>query len=298
MQMIDRNNRSTWPAIGQHVLITGPSNLLGRYFTTQVVRIEGHDPYHGPFAVTAEGRRDSNPSFSYERTALPRLDGRCVHGLLTETLNGCEWEAYTFKIGDTILPHTIFSFDDKQNEKWIHGKTEVTITNQVDNGVSARFYREMENDTWYTTDFWIISAGELPAKEVETESVFGLEVMKLQTYIATIKTQWAHDILLIGERLNQEYEDRSWCDEFVTIVKEVNEGLHGPYELPIPEKDYDVEVKVDFSGDYRYILSVPATSQEEADRMVSDDMDSFLSKEEARDSIDTLRVIVDDRSVI
>lgn len=45
---------------------------------------------------------------------------------------------------------------------------------------------------------------------------------------------------IIGERLNQEAEDRGWCDTFDSIVEEVNSQLPGPFALPTREREYEV----------------------------------------------------------
>ena len=47
-------------------------------------------------------------------------------------------------------------------------------------------------------------------------------------------------IEIIGERLNQEAENRGWCDEFDSIIDEVNSNLPGGFQLPTREKEFDV----------------------------------------------------------
>lgn len=45
---------------------------------------------------------------------------------------------------------------------------------------------------------------------------------------------------IIGDRLNQEAENRGWCDEFDSIIDEVNDDLPGGFQLPTREKEFEV----------------------------------------------------------
>jgi hypothetical protein len=54
--------------------------------------------------------------------------------------------------------------------------------------------------------------------------------------------QHRSDIAAIGQRLLDEADDRGWCDEYDTVVDELNKLLTVP--LPTRERDFEVEIEV------------------------------------------------------
>lgn len=63
------------------------------------------------------------------------------------------------------------------------------------------------------------------------------------------------DIATIGEKLIGEANDRDWCEEYDTIVEELNGDLH--ITLPVREREFTVEVSV--------VLTITVNAKDEAD---------------------------------
>ncbi len=75
---------------------------------------------------------------------------------------------------------------------------------------------------------------------------------------------------ILSERLNEEANDRDWCEEYDTIVTELN-GCFTVFELPTRVKSYDVSVTV--TATYYTTVTVEATSEDDAREQV-DNMDT------------------------
>lgn len=79
-------------------------------------------------------------------------------------------------------------------------------------------------------------------------------------------------IQIIGDRLNEEAEERDWCEEFDRIVADVNESLHPlGYELPVREREYTVEITITGTITTTYTHTVTASSPEAAQDIADED---------------------------
>lgn len=82
-------------------------------------------------------------------------------------------------------------------------------------------------------------------------------------------------IEIIGRRLLDEAERRGWCDEFDTIINEVNDELPGPFALPTREKEYEVEWAETYTVTVYRSMTYTASSPDDAiDMAREEDIDS------------------------
>lgn len=91
--------------------------------------------------------------------------------------------------------------------------------------------------------------------------------------------QMHNDFDAVGEALKDEAENRNWCDEYDQFVERVNAGLTRMI-LPVREQEYEVEVEVTGTLTTTTTVFVTATSQEAANEMVDEDMDSYVDPDE------------------
>jgi hypothetical protein len=80
----------------------------------------------------------------------------------------------------------------------------------------------------------------------------------------TIRQQAFEAIRIIGERLIQESEARSWCSEFDQIIQEVNNALPGPFMLPVREHEYEVTWTETYTVTVSRSATFTATNEDEA----------------------------------
>lgn len=90
---------------------------------------------------------------------------------------------------------------------------------------------------------------------------------------------------IVNDRLNQEAIDRNWCGTYVEILDEVNRKIRdeagGCFTLEGNEQDFEVEVTGSSYVNWSKVVSVRATSEEEACRLVDNDLSSYLDEDEA-----------------
>ena len=80
----------------------------------------------------------------------------------------------------------------------------------------------------------------------------------------------------VSERLNDEAEERGWCEVFDTIMDEINDSLERPFQLTLRMKDYVVDVNLAVSSHVSVSTTVSARNHREARELVSDDFDSYF----------------------
>lgn len=83
------------------------------------------------------------------------------------------------------------------------------------------------------------------------------------------------DIATIGERLQREAKDRSWCSEYDRAIEELNRDLH--VELPPREREYTVTVtaRVDIT-----VSAVDEDAAREAARQIAENVESRVDSSE------------------
>jgi len=82
----------------------------------------------------------------------------------------------------------------------------------------------------------------------------------------------------VSERLNEEAEERGWCETFDAIIDQVNDDLSGPFRLELRMKDYVVDVTLAVSSHVTVSTTVSARNDREARELVSDDFDSYFDR--------------------
>jgi hypothetical protein len=89
-------------------------------------------------------------------------------------------------------------------------------------------------------------------------------------------------LAIVNDRLNEESIDREWCDEYVRILDQVNlkirEEAGGCFTLVGSEKEFGVLVTGSSYVNWSKVISVRATSEVEACRLVEQDLDDYLDE--------------------
>lgn len=94
--------------------------------------------------------------------------------------------------------------------------------------------RRLTSDTTWFVRPEHLSATPYTDAEPEVES----EQVALARRAARQRSEHEQDIALIGEVLLREAQDRGWCDEFDTVVADLNDRLH--IALPIRVREFTV----------------------------------------------------------
>ena len=80
----------------------------------------------------------------------------------------------------------------------------------------------------------------------------------------------------VSERLNDEAEQRGWCEVFDTIMDEINDSLERPFQLTLRMKDYVVDVVLAVSSHVSLTTTVTARNEREARELVSEDFYTYF----------------------
>lgn len=115
-----------------------------------------------------------------------------------------------------------------------------------------------------------------PAPDPQAE-----QIQRLKSDLADIHNKFSRTIVMISEVMNEEAENRGWCEMFDSIIDSLNNRLPGPYYLEQRETEHMVTVTVNYSGSFTYEVEVTARSMDDAYEMVTDDPSCFFSVEEA-----------------
>jgi len=104
------------------------------------------------------------------------------------------------------------------------------ITVEIPEPVSSR----------YPTNIVIVVSGVKINPEDLLETVSALQFLKLIRQYRQLSIDADKAVSVISDRLITESEDRDWCDEFNTIIDEVNEELPTQFQLRTRERNYNV----------------------------------------------------------
>ena len=77
-------------------------------------------------------------------------------------------------------------------------------------------------------------------------------------------------IAMIGERLIQESNDRSWCSEFDELIDSANSNLPGWLQLPTREREYEVSWTESYTVTVSRSTTDTARDEEHACELVAD----------------------------
>lgn len=75
---------------------------------------------------------------------------------------------------------------------------------------------------------------------------------------------------IIGERLIQESNERSWCSEFDEIIDDVNSQLPGWLQLPVREREYEVTWTETYTVTVHRCINVTARNESDAIEIAQD----------------------------
>jgi len=94
------------------------------------------------------------------------------------------------------------------------------------------------------------------------------ELNDAKTKINNLVHQLREDFDVIRNALLQEAIDREWCDLYNEFVEKINSETKD-LKLHHAKKDYEVKVKVEETREQYVYITVEATSEEEAEEIVS-----------------------------
>lgn len=109
----------------------------------------------------------------------------------------------------------------------------------------------------------------------------------------------------IGNRLIEESEHRGWCETFDSLIEEANSTLsQWGYELPIRQREFDVEVTITGTITTTYTHTVTARNEDDARDVAERDirygdvnLDSELTEAARNESFEDIDWSIDDVSV-
>lgn len=130
-----------------------------------------------------------------------------------------------------------------------------------------------------------------PVYEDTAETPAEPELTEDQRTIAALKTtigdlqemirRLSHDIeVVIGETINEEAENRGWCEMFDSIVAAVNNRLTGPARLPLRRQEFEIEVTFTTAISVTQWVTVEAADQEEAESLLLESPDNYCEPTE------------------
>lgn len=99
--------------------------------------------------------------------------------------------------------------------------------------------------------------------------------------IRVIRTKFANSMEIISRQINEEAENRGWCDEFERIVDDVNSDLPGPFYLEKRNKTF----RVTWTEEYRIRVHRSADIEAKSDELAIeeaqewDEVDTYDIKE-------------------
>ena len=94
------------------------------------------------------------------------------------------------------------------------------------------------------------------------------ELNEAKTKINNLVHQLREDFDVIRNALLKEAIDREWCDLYNEFVEKINSETKD-LKLHHAKKDYEVKVKVEETREQYVYITVEATSEEEAEEIVS-----------------------------
>lgn len=201
-------------------------------------------------------------------------------------------------IGDTVIAHEIGGA-----EAWNDEPCVVTAIDRTLGIINGEFKSHQKPDDTVEFGFRIwspanpVTAADVQIAEPEMDiDAYKLAIEALNREIASLKadvervnnqsdswrtvaTNNATDFDAVGKALMEEAENRNWCNEYDEFVERVNSNLIRN-ALPVREQEYEVEIEVIGSLTTTTTVSVTATSQEAANEMVENDMDSYVDPDE------------------
>ena len=92
--------------------------------------------------------------------------------------------------------------------------------------------------------------------------------------------KWERDFDRVTAAVLQEAIDRDWCEEYERVMSGIQSDLEIG-TIPEREQEYEVEVDITASISYTTTVTVTARSQEDAEEILKDNMDSYVDDPES-----------------
>ena len=165
---------------------------------------------------------------------------------------------------DTVIGDlgSYLRWDSERNTYQMYSRIEHNIVSEVWNDITKATYDRLHPEVGGKT-LTVGSLARLYAFVSKDLSDTAIERNKMSGEAKSA-------IAIIGERLIQESNDRGWCDEFDSIIKEVNEALPDWLKLPERRREYCVSWTEEYIVTVSRSAVVTASSEEDAIDQVSD----------------------------
>ena len=200
-------------------------------------------------------------------------------------------------VGDKVIATYIPVIDDNDSannysEEMKRQVVTITAIFPEPDGKTRLFadFRNPETDTtqnWYFYDWK--PAEETVEPEVSPEVVLLKETISNlnevleseRTRLRETRANFDRSMEIISGRLNEEAENRGWCDEFDRIIEDVNRTLPGPFYLEKRQREYEVTWTETYTVTVHRSAIIMATADDDAISQVQDwdEADSYDIKE-------------------
>lgn len=107
------------------------------------------------------------------------------------------------------------------------------------------------------------------------------EIDRLKRELSDIRHRFQQSMTMISEVMNEEAENRGWCETFDGIIDSLNRALPGPFYIDERESEHTVTVTINYSGSFTYDIDVTARTFDSAVEAVNDDPSAYFDVEEA-----------------
>jgi hypothetical protein len=198
------------------------------------------------------------------------------------------------KVGDKVIATNIPAIDDNSGYSEALRRQVVTVAEVDDRSTPVRLYAEFHDPERGLTHHWYFIEWKFAEDDTDVDAL-RLAVSSLRTQVNEFRDSFeserrAHTATrnnfdrtmeIISNRLNNEAENRGWCDEFDRIIDDVNGDLPGPYYLEDRDKEFEVEWKETYTVTVRRSAIVKAKDAESAVDEVRDwdESDAYDIKE-------------------
>ena len=154
-------------------------------------------------------------------------------------------------------------------------------------------FSDPSTPTDYDTDN-VISYLSVEAKSLREDLVVTVD------NLSTLRVKGETSMEIISNMFFDEAEKREWCAEAFKFIEGINRELPLPFNIPLREQEFEIEVTVTGTISVHHMVTVKARSQDEAEDNMRDCPDDYFDPEEVlRDeniryiSIDNIEVEID-----
>ena len=98
--------------------------------------------------------------------------------------------------------------------------------------------------------------------------------------LSSLRVKGETSMEIISNKFFDEAEKRDWCAEAFKFIEGINSELPLPFNIPLREREFEVEVTITGTISVTHMATVKARSQEDAEDNVRDCPDDYFDPEE------------------